>query len=78
MSGSGVSSKGIPASLPTEMLIDTTDAGPANLNVTVMVRVCAYGGCVRMCVCVFEGEISVCVSVCVFSIIRMLDWPTST
>lgn len=36
VSGSGVSSKGIPASLPTEMLIDTTDAGPADLNVSVM------------------------------------------
>lgn len=35
VSGSGVSSKGIPASLPTEMLIDTTDAGPADLNVSV-------------------------------------------
>ncbi|KAK8386238.1 hypothetical protein O3P69_010738 [Scylla paramamosain] len=38
VSGSGVSSKGIPASQPTEMLIDTTDAGPTDLNVSVTVR----------------------------------------
>lgn len=35
VSGSGVSSKGIPASLPTELLIDASDAGLADLNVTV-------------------------------------------
>lgn len=35
VSGSGVSSKGIPASLPTELLIDTNDAGIGDLHVSV-------------------------------------------
>lgn len=35
VSGSGVSSKGIPASLPTELLIDTNDAGNGDLHVSV-------------------------------------------
>ncbi|XP_066973712.1 filamin-A isoform X13 [Macrobrachium rosenbergii] len=35
VSGSGVSSKGIPASLPTELVIDTNDAGVGDLQVTV-------------------------------------------
>ncbi|XP_071544153.1 filamin-A isoform X12 [Panulirus ornatus] len=36
VSGSGVSSKGIPASLPTELTIDTNDAGVSDLQVSVM------------------------------------------
>lgn len=35
VSGSGVSSKGIPASLPTELVIDTNDAGIGDLQVSV-------------------------------------------
>ncbi|XP_068218759.1 filamin-A isoform X2 [Palaemon carinicauda] len=35
VSGSGVSSKGIPASLPTEIVIDTNDAGVGDLQVAV-------------------------------------------
>lgn len=37
VSGAGVSGKGIPASLPTELLIDTSDAGAADLKVSVTV-----------------------------------------
>lgn len=38
VTGNGVSTKGIPASLPTEFLIDTKDAGDGDLQVRVTVR----------------------------------------
>ena len=37
VTGSGVSSKGIPASIPTEFVVDTTDAGYGDLQVQVLV-----------------------------------------
>lgn len=37
--GDGVSPKGIPASIPAEFTVDTTDAGFGDLEVQVLVRV---------------------------------------
>lgn len=37
VSGNGVSMKGVPASLPTDFLIDTTEAGYGDLEVQVLV-----------------------------------------
>lgn len=37
LSGNGVSPRAIPASLPTEFLIDTSEAGDGDLKVDVMV-----------------------------------------
>lgn len=41
VTGPGVSSKGIPASIPADFTIDATDAGYGDLQVQVLVSPCA-------------------------------------
>ena len=40
VSGPGIDD-GVPASLPTEFTVDTTDAGVADLDVAIQVSVCS-------------------------------------